>query len=512
MLRKLIEIIEKFTVSKKEESTDILEKILSNLTDHGTFLTQNQNKILTFLYHSNKKFKAVEAPTGSGKTLSYLIYILSKAYSFDKIIISTYTKGLQFQIFTEIQKFFPECQINTLLLFGKSNYLCPDKVDYFASKYPDFAFKTDNKISKQVKVSTHYCNQQYRNHCKFKDQCEYFQTFFNLIKDKKILITNHFLLPYILRNHHDARILLVIDECHTLFSKKEIYFSEDDLLPVEEPDPKNFTDLREYNLALEQFKVKTQKQKLAKKLNITQPGKYTIEQKDIIDFSIPEEVLMFSGTLPDSFGIPDEEVDILYLTDSRSWQNVTIEVKDINYLHPDYYKVLVETIKEARKKYSKVIVLCTSYQQLKFLKSKFGSDILTNLDEKPFIIAEKMKAGEANLIAGTDVFWTGIDIPGEKCIIMTKLPFPVPEGNEKNEESFITGFQQMFRKFKQGIGRMLRTPQCGGEIIILDNRVSKYQDLVAYLEELKQKQAKVIYESKAPEKVVRLDFKKAVNY
>jgi len=511
MFKQIFEIITKYT-KKGEIIESTLENILSLLAEKGILLTQNQNKLLLFLFHSSKRFKAIEAPTGTGKTLCYLIYAFSKFSQFDKIIVSTFTKGLQSQIASEVKKFFTQFESQVLVLQGKSNYICPDKLDFLLQKYPEFITRTDNKLLKKARVSSYYCNKQYQEHCQFKTQCEFFQTF-SQVDSKKVLIVNHALLPYILRSFADKRILLILDECHTLFSKRQVTFTPEDLEEIQEPDPEKFQSLREYNLALEAYKVKLQKKKLAEKLSISSPGTYIIDQDVIVDFDSISEVLLISATLPEVLPVSDEEVDTLYLSDNRSWQNVTIEIKDINYMHPDYYNVLVNTIKQVKKKYDKIIVLCTSYQQLKFLKSKFGSEILTNLDEKPFIIAEKMKAGEINLIAGTDVFWTGIDIPGEKCIIMVKLPFPVPDDNEKDEESFITGFQQMFKKFKQGIGRMLRSPQCGGKIIILDNRVSRYPDLMVYLEELKQKSAKIIFETGVDSrKVVKPSFRKAVNY
>jgi len=512
MINKIFEILSRFTQKNEKVTENNLESILLSLKEKEILLTQNQNKLLTFLYHSTKKFKAIEAPAGTGKTICYLIYAFSKLAQFDKVVISTFTKSLQNQITSEIKKFFTQFESQTLILQGKSNYICPDKLDFFTKSYPEFVAKTDNKILKKARVSSYYCNKQYQEHCQFKNQCEFFKTF-SQIDNKRVLIVNHALLPYILRNFADKQILLILDECHTLFSKKRVTFTPEDLEEILEPDPEKFQSVREYNLALESYKIKLQKKKLAERLSISSPGTYIIDQDATVDFDSVSEVLLASATLPDTFVFPDEEVDTLYLSDNRSWQNVTIEIKDINYMHPDYYNVFVNTIKQVRKKYNKVMVLCTSYQQLKFLKSKFGSEILTNLDEKPFIIAEKMKAGEINLIAGTDVFWTGIDIPGEKAIIMAKLPFPVPDGNEKDEESFITGFQQMFKKFKQGIGRMLRSPQCGGEIIILDNRVSRYPDLIAYLEELKQKSAKIVFETKIDsKKIVKPDFRKVVNY
>ncbi|MEM5854993.1 MAG: helicase C-terminal domain-containing protein [Candidatus Aenigmatarchaeota archaeon] len=145
------------------------------------------------------------------------------------------------------------------------------------------------------------------------------------------------------------------------------------------------------------------------------------------------------------------------------------------------------------ERYDKVLVLCTSYQQLDFIKANV-SECVTTKEMGAFRIVQKMRDGEIKIAAGTDVFWTGIDIPGRKAIVMTKLPFPVPEGSESDEKEFNRCFGTMFHKFKQGIGRMLRSSQCGGEIIILDNRLVGYKELTNYFSQLKSLGACVIYE------------------
>lgn len=69
-------------------------------------------------------------------------------------------------------------------------------------------------------------------------------------------------------------------------------------------------------------------------------------------------------------------------------------------------------------------------------------------------------------------------------VIITKLPFKVPsdpvteaiiENIKKNGKNAFTEYQvpQAVIKFKQGIGRLIRSKTDTGSIIILDNRVIK---------------------------------------
>ena len=85
---------------------------------------------------------------------------------------------------------------------------------------------------------------------------------------------------------------------------------------------------------------------------------------------------------------------------------------------------------------------------------------------------------------GVDSFWEGMDIKGSalSCVVIVKLPFPVPteplhmarihdiEANGGN------GFMDYslpiaLLKFKQGIGRLIRSKSDHGVIIVLDPRI-----------------------------------------
>lgn len=475
MLKKLIEVLKKFIVNEDDVDTS-LENFLSKFP---LKLYQSQVDALSFLLSSSRKMKAIQAPTGSGKTLAYLIYSLYKLYvgKIQHVIISTYSKALQDQVCLTLKSFFGEIPV---VLKGMNNYTCLDKLEEEKENlnYTDFI---PQHIQERIRVSSDYCRPDYLPLCSFKEKCEYVNLMSSL-EQQKIIIINHHLLN-VVKRFSDKRVVLIIDEAHT-FSKmtKKLKFTEEDFLLPEEPNPKNFNSPRKYNLALEKYYSKVRKFKLISKLGISQPGVHNMPLQNIIDFNDVFEVLFVSATLPD---LPDD-TDVLYLTDERSWKNISIVVKDVNYKYENYYDVLAETIQKAKSQYDKVIVLCTNRNQLDFIVKSFPECLVPG-ELSPFEVISKLVHGETSLVAGMNTFWTGIDVPGRKCIIMTKLPFPSPN-NQENQE-FLVGHNQMLKTFKQGVGRMLRSSGCSGELIILDNRVVKLPEVMNFLEELKEKGA-----------------------
>ncbi|MGL4253901.1 MAG: helicase C-terminal domain-containing protein [Fusobacteriaceae bacterium] len=136
-------------------------------------------------------------------------------------------------------------------------------------------------------------------------------------------------------------------------------------------------------------------------------------------------------------------------------------------------------------------VLFTAYSALNFIYYSIrdeleaqGIDFFVHGTAPRTHLVEMYKKADKPVLLGTDSFWEGVDIRGEKLssVVIVKLPFKVP--NDPITEAIIENLTQQGRnsfteyqipeaviKFKQGIGRLVRSKSDKGNITILDNRV-----------------------------------------
>jgi ATP-dependent DNA helicase DinG len=137
-----------------------------------------------------------------------------------------------------------------------------------------------------------------------------------------------------------------------------------------------------------------------------------------------------------------------------------------------------------------MFVLFTSHRSLK----RVAAELRAVLDPRwPLLIQGEggrdallrrfRDAGNAILL-GTDSFWEGVDVPGRalRALVLSKLPFKVPSEpltaarlerlSDQGEDGFFSYLlPHAALKLKQGFGRLIRSRQDVGVVVLLDGRV-----------------------------------------
>ena len=200
----------------------------------------------------DRKHLVVEAGTGTGKSLAYLVPAAFAAEELGKkAIISTYTIHLQEQLFGKdvpiVQSLVP-FEFSAALLKGRHNYLCPHRLkkaqqhqgDLFATgqaeqlrglvewagkttdgTLSDIQFQVDATVWAQVCSEAFACTPR---HCGGPTGC-FYQKARNKILDAKVVILNHALLFGLLAGAEESEEepsegylfpndFLVLDEAH----------------------------------------------------------------------------------------------------------------------------------------------------------------------------------------------------------------------------------------------------------------------------------------------------------
>ncbi len=159
---------------------------------------------------------------------------------------------------------------------------------------------------------------------------------------------------------------------------------------------------------------------------------------------------------------------------------------------PGYVSAIEESILETIKiSDGRALILFTSYslldkvyQRLQPTVTHIGYTCLKQGTDNRHNLLETFKKDKTSVLFATDSFWEGIDVKGDalECVILTRLPFKVPTEpiiEARTEAIERAGGNSFYNyslpmaviKFKQGFGRLIRSRDDRGVVIIFDRRV-----------------------------------------
>jgi ATP-dependent DNA helicase DinG len=117
-------------------------------------------------------------------------------------------------------------------------------------------------------------------------------------------------------------------------------------------------------------------------------------------------------------------------------------------------------------------------------------------------LLRRFRSSERSVLLGTASFWEGVDVPGDtlRALLLARLPFKVPTEpmTAAHSEAIIARGGDPFREYmlphaalrlKQGFGRLIRSSNDRGAVVLLDPRVitkSYGEDLLAGLPPARQ--------------------------
>ena len=172
---------------------------------------------------------------------------------------------------------------------------------------------------------------------------------------------------------------------------------------------------------------------------------------------------------------------------------LSAEMPDPSQQSQDFDRAVTERLKKhLLQTEGRAFVLFTSYRMLKSTANQltgwFAEQNLTMLcqgdGQQRTAMLERFKQDPRSVLFGTESFWQGVDVPGDALqnVIITRLPFSVPDHpllearveriREHGGNPFVEyQVPEAVIKLRQGFGRLIRSQEDTGQVVILDPRI-----------------------------------------
>lgn len=225
-------------------------------------------------------------------------------------------------------------------------------------------------------------------------------------------------------------------------------------------------------------------------------------------FENKESVILTSATLSvkgefsfcsEQLGIDPEWLDTKLLQSPFDYHEQVLLLSDIQLPDPArtsetvYNMALLESLSQILLACGgRTLVLFTSHRQLRAMYEGLASPLLTRglelfadgINGSRYTLLEELKTNENAIVFGANTFWEGIDLPGLALtsLIIVRLPFAPPgqplaearmeQLSQQGQDPFYHySLPQAVLRFRQGYGRLIRTVDDWGVVVVLDNRI-----------------------------------------